>query len=139
MKVFKHIAYKETTIEWVEKVVIEGVRKVKVEGEEKETLVKEVVEIPRSTASHSIQYHWLSEEINPLKSNPYPERTDVLFKTELASEADARFYVKRKQSSAARERSKALKDELTILRTKPTLTLPEMKQAFDKLFDLMEK
>lgn len=139
MIVYKHTAYKETTIEWVEKVVIEGVRKVEVEGEEKETLVKEVVEIPRSKADHSIQFEWFSENPNPVETTLYPNRRDVLYKTDAATPEQTELYREQKERAVRREERAKLKSELTVFRNKTVLTLPEMKQAFDKLFDLMEK
>lgn len=124
---FKHIAYKVVHTEWVERKAVKGAK-----GEDV------VVEIPRVGESDSIFFHWISDDADPLKSNPYPERTDVLFRTVDPPEDELGAFLAYKQKAAKRIAEEQARAKIEELKARSTWTVAQAREAILSIAKLLE-
>lgn len=125
---FKHIAYKKVVhTEWVERKAVKDAK-----GEDV------IVEIPRVSESDSIFFHWISDDADPLKSNPYPDRTDVLFRTVEPPEDELRVFLAYKETAAKKIAKEQAEAKIEELKARQTWTIAQAREAILSIAKLLE-
>lgn len=128
MKYFRHVAFKPTEIRYKEQKPVLNPT----------SGLVEIVEIEKSKPSESLEFHWVSEDEDPSKSNPYPDRKDVSFRVEDPNERDVRTFLSSKATVALRERRRIAKEAIETLKASPTWTVAQTRQAVLRILDLLE-